>query len=128
MLLPHEMFESVVTALRVAPPGREGDRRVTRRTRVSAGLRVEPLGTDTGPPLDAWLSDLSRGGLGLIVPRPLASGLSLRAKLPAGSASQSVPVKCRVVHCRATANGMFVVGAEFVSRRSGAESDARSAD
>jgi hypothetical protein len=61
----------------------------------------------------AWVLDLSLGGVGLLLQRPLENGLTLILHLRSDSRQQTYPLRARVVHASRQPDGDWVVGCEF---------------
>ena len=72
--------------------------------------RVEDL-----KPLDAWVLDLSRGGLALLVPNSLLEGTVLFVELESLPEAPPVRVWANVVRCEPDEGGEWRVGCELVN-------------
>src|SRR5207245_6890555 len=66
-------------------------------------------------PLDAWILDLSCGGVALLVPGPLSAGALLFVELESLPEASPVKVWATVVRCEPDAGGEWVVGCELVN-------------
>ncbi len=89
------------------------DRR--RHPRVGLRTRVELVALDRGGhAVHAWMRDLSEGGAGLLVPCELRPDQLVLLLLPV-KPSQTLPVRCRVVHCQRVGPS-WRAGVEFLSR------------
>jgi hypothetical protein len=92
------------------------ERRSLPRFKVWAPQRITPLvGDAPGKPYRVWLRDVSRGGVGLMYPRPPELGDEFLIPLPVmeGEAQWFV---CRVVYCSGSAEDMYNIGSMFVQR------------
>src|SRR5947209_11259654 len=83
-------------------------RRRDRRYRCSLATSAKLLLT-SGETLSAWVSNLSRGGVGLEMPRPLPVGLEFTLLLRTID-NNTVRVPVRVAHATPVANGGWRVG------------------
>jgi hypothetical protein len=74
-------------------------------------LRVADSQTD----LDAWILDLSAGGLGLLVSEAVAVGTLLQVELETCPEAAPIQGWASVVHCQPTEDGEFRLGCQFVA-------------
>jgi hypothetical protein len=61
----------------------------------------------------AWVLDLSLGGVGLLLQRPLEAGSSLLLHLHSDSRQLTFQLRARVAHASRQHDGDWVVGCEF---------------
>ncbi|HYT91923.1 MAG TPA: PilZ domain-containing protein [Gemmataceae bacterium] len=76
---------------------------------------------DDFQPLDAWIVDVSQGGLTLLLARPLGAGTLLFIELESAPEAEPVKVWASIVRCAATSDTDWLLGCEFVNRLSEAE-------
>jgi hypothetical protein len=70
---------------------------------------------DNLQPLEAWILDLSCGGLALLVPSPLPTDTLLFVELESLPEASPVKVWANVVRCEPDPGGEWVVGCELVN-------------
>jgi hypothetical protein len=61
----------------------------------------------------AWVIDLSLGGAGLLMTRPLETGLVLEVHLRSDSQNKTYQVPAHVVHAVRQTDGDWIIGCEF---------------
>src|SRR5262245_41305634 len=76
---------------------------------------------DNFQPLDAWLVQVSQGGLTVLLSRPLAAETLLFIELESAPEARPVKVWATIVRCTATSDTDWLLGCEFVNRLSEAE-------
>ncbi len=64
----------------------------------------------------AWVLDLSAGGVGLLLSRPLPMGTLVVIQIKGPSSNKTFELPAHVVHATLQANGGWVVGCELVDR------------
>jgi hypothetical protein len=74
--------------------------------------------------LDGWIEDLSAGGIGLVVGRPLAVGTLLLVELETCPPAAPVQSWAHVLYCRTSADRAYRLGCQFVSLLGQADIDA----
>jgi hypothetical protein len=62
----------------------------------------------------AWIIDLSLGGVGLLLSRPLEMGLDLVLHLRSDSQKRKFELTARVAHASRQPDGDWVIGCEFL--------------
>jgi c-di-GMP-binding flagellar brake protein YcgR len=72
----------------------------------------------------AWVLDLSMGGMGLLLARPLQAGALLNIQIKILSPKKLFQLSARVVHATAQPNGDWLVGCEFDQKLTGEDLDA----
>ncbi len=96
-----------------------GDLPRTRRIWARyASTRPLPRRVAVGPSgssLDAWVEDLSAGGVGLLVSETVPAGTLLLVELETQPQAPSLQLWASVVRCEATDDGEFRLGCEFLS-------------
>jgi hypothetical protein len=103
-----------------ALPAPAVERRRTARRRVDRAVVLRLADAGAPAPVPAQLLDLSAGGVGLRLQRPLAPGkqftLEVGGSAAAGAAGNSgaFALRYQVVRCRPLGHGLFHVGAAFV--------------
>ena len=115
-LTPQHLAE-VVNALQTsAELGRAAEKRRAARMEVQGSVVVSPLTKDgaVGQSFTAITRDISFVGVGLLLSKPLEEGHKLVVRLPRGT-RPALLMLCVVMHCRPLADGLFVVGVEFIS-------------
>jgi hypothetical protein len=117
MRLSHELLAEFVTCLRQEiRDGLAHERRTLPRFKVWAPLRITPLDGDTpGTPYRVWIRDLSRGGLGLMYPKPFELGHEFLVSMPVLVGEPQWFV-CKVVYSGGSVEDMFSIGSMFVQR------------
>jgi hypothetical protein len=63
---------------------------------------------------DAWVVDLSQGGLGLLVSVPLEPGEMLFVELESNLDCAPVGLRARIVHTRSLPEGDWLLGCQFL--------------
>ena len=100
----------------VAEPGAE--RRASPRMPVDKSVEIRLLDDVLGRPVPAHMVDLSAGGIGIRVARPLARGREFVLVLPGACATASSAnpngLRYRVVRCLPMRDGQFLVGCSFI--------------
>jgi hypothetical protein len=93
------------------------ERRALPRFKVSAPLRITPLGDGDKPgkPYRVWVRDVSRGGVGLMYPKQLKLGDEFIVSLPVMVGEPQWFV-CRVVFAGGSVEEMYSIGSMFVQR------------
>lgn len=120
MRLTAETFDELIRSLRSnAPAGSEKRRQPRVGLRVRAEVMVrDPATGFGGERAEITIRDISAGGVGLLVPRPIDAGQRFSLVLD-GAASRSV--RCVVMHCRSVGANLFRIGAKFEDDDAGAE-------
>jgi PilZ domain len=97
----------------VAGPRPVSERRHSPRIVAEATLPIAPVFAGRrSAPIVAQLHDLGRGGLGLVLPAPMAVGTHFIAYLPRPD-SNPLEVRCEVCQCHKVKADGFIIGAEF---------------
>ena len=118
MRLSHELLAEFVSCLRQdLRRGLEDERRALPRFKVWAPQRITPLapGDEPGKPYRVWLRDVSRGGVGLMYPQPMALGDEFLVSMPV-LVGEPQSFVCRVVYCAGSMEEMYSTGTMFVQR------------
>src|SRR5688500_7087906 len=118
MRLSHELLAEFVSCLRQElREGLSHERRKLPRFKVWSPLRITPLGAGDvpGKPYRVWLRDISRGGVGLMYPKPAPLGDEFLIAMPALEGEPQWFV-CRVVYCSGSVEDMYSIGASFMQR------------
>jgi hypothetical protein len=105
------VLESIRTYLQACPEQRAQDRLV-----INQPVRVSPVGADLqlADPIDCVAKDISARGIGLYLPRPLASA-QVYVTLPELPHVASVAGLAQVVRGQACGDGWYEVGAFFAA-------------
>ena len=90
-------------------------RRVWARYASSRPLPRFLTVADTHTLLEAWILDLSAGGVGLLVTEPQQTGLLLHIELETHPAALPLNLWAQVVHCQAVGAGEFRLGCRFTT-------------
>ena len=103
---------ALVREQRVLPPSQWTNHRATVRYQCApaASGRVSLPGDHEVQ--RAWLQDLSQGGIGMLLRRPLPEGAEIVISVKA--AEQAFQLPARVVRSNQLANGDYLIGCEFV--------------
>jgi c-di-GMP-binding flagellar brake protein YcgR len=110
MSLTLELFEQVLLAL--LRQGGHSERRREPRIPITGLVLLTPDGADD-PPIQARLTDISRGGAGLTHHAALRQGSRLIIHLPLPDADPQ-PVRCEVRHCDLIRESSYFIGVAFV--------------
>jgi hypothetical protein len=84
---------------------------------VQGTVVIAPLNVDgsLGKPFTAVTRNISFVGVGLLQSKPLIEGQQVIVRLPRGAGGrQPMFVRCTVMHVRPLADGLYVVGVEFI--------------
>jgi c-di-GMP-binding flagellar brake protein YcgR len=103
--------------LRETPPIATADsKRIWARYASSRPLPRRLDVADSRTPLEAWILDLSAGGIGLLVNQPQPLGTLLHVELETCPAVAPLKLWAHVVHCQAAeVEGEFRLGCQFVT-------------
>jgi hypothetical protein len=113
MQLPPQHLAEIVAALRSQERGKSGsEKRRFARVAVVAGVKV--LDAASAREFTALTRDISPGGLGLMQTVRIEKTGQFTVLLPRGRAKPLV-VRCRVTHAYEAADGVWGVGAQFLS-------------
>jgi hypothetical protein len=115
-LTPQHLAE-VVNALQTSPGnGKGSEKRRAARMEVQGNVVVAPIGKDgkVGKSFTAITRDISFVGVGLLQSRPLEQGQQIVLRLPRGL-KPALFMLCNVMHVRPLADGLYVIGIEFIS-------------
>ena len=118
MRLSHELLAEFVSCLRQElRHGLSDERRALPRFKVWAPMWITPVapGDQQGKPYRVWLRDVSRGGVGLMYPRPMTLGEEFLIAMPVLVGEPQWFV-CRVVYCAGSEEEMYSCGTTFVQR------------
>jgi hypothetical protein len=96
--------------METATPGSEK----RRFARFAVVARVEVMHTASGRMYTALTRDLSLEGIGLLQAGPMQKGEEFSVSLPRGKATHLV-AQCKVMHARELADGIWGIGAIFVT-------------
>jgi hypothetical protein len=114
MQISAQHLAEIVEAARKTESAGADKRRYLRQSVVA---RVEVLGHATGTTYQALTRDLSVEGVGLMQSLPMARGEQLTVSLPRQKAKPLL-AQCTVLHARELAEGVWGIGAAFVSTAS----------
>jgi hypothetical protein len=103
--------------LRETPPIAVADsKRIWARYVSSRPLPRRLDVADSHTPLEAWILDLSAGGIGLLVNQPQPLGTLLQVELETCPAVAPLKLWAHVIHCQAAETvGEFRLGCQFVT-------------
>ncbi len=112
-LTPQHLGE-IVNVLSSSAEGTGQEHRRAARKDVKGNVDVTPMGADgaAGQSFTAIIRDISAVGIGLLQNRKMTAGQEIIVRLPRGE-KPALFVRCTVMHVRAQADGLFLVGAEF---------------
>jgi hypothetical protein len=111
--LPAQYLAEIVEALRRQDKS-GGGREKRRFARVVVSARVKVRDEETGREFVAVTRDFSSGGLGLMQSVPSAGGGHFAVTLPRAREGPLM-VRCRVTYASELADGVWGVGAQFMS-------------
>jgi hypothetical protein len=111
-LIPQHLAEIVETIKRQEHSSAGSDKR--RFTRFAIIARVELMNPASGRTYTALTRDLSQEGVGLTQSTSMAHGEKLTVSLPRGK-NGSLLAHCKVAHVRELADGLWGIGASFLS-------------
>lgn len=114
MQISAQHLAEIVDAARKSESGGADKRRYVRQSVVA---RVEVLALATGTTYQALTRDLSVEGVGLMQSVPMARGEQLAVSLPRAK-GKPLLAQCTVLHARELAEGIWGIGAAFVSTSS----------
>lgn len=112
MQLSAQHLAEIVETVRKIEKGAGSDKRRFARFEVSA--KVEVLNHTTNRTYTALTRDLSLEGIGLIQSVSMSRGEQISISLPRGKGGPLV-TQCTVMHARELADGIWGIGALFVS-------------
>jgi hypothetical protein len=120
------MFKETVSLLRRMvtrrdTPAPTEDRRVRVRYPSNAETTLQHLNGVPQPRLSGRVRNISRGGIGLVVPRQFEPGAMLAVDLPSPEGQSSYTVLACVVHVSARPGGEWAVGCTFAQELTDAE-------
>ena len=98
-----------------APADTVDSRRVWARYVSSRPLPRRLDVADTNMPLEAWILDLSAGGIGLLVDQPQPLGTLLHIELETCPTAAPLTLWAHVAHCQPVDAGEFRLGCQFVT-------------
>lgn len=114
-LTPQHLAE-VVNALQSSPASSKGsEKRRAARMEVQGNVVIAALGKDgkVGKSFTAITRDISFVGVGLLQSKPLEQGQQVVVRLPRG-VKPALFMLCIVMHARPLADGLYVIGVEFL--------------
>ena len=115
-LTPQHLAEVVNALQSSAANGKGSEKRRAARMEVQGNVVIAPLSKDgtVGKSFTAITRDISFVGVGLLQSKPLEQGQKVVVRLPRGTKS-ALFMLCTVMHVRPLADGLYVIGIEFVS-------------
>jgi hypothetical protein len=113
-------YGAVVDALRTVAASGGSEKRRHNRVEIQAKIDLallsnSPTGSHVTRVYAGLTRDVSIGGLGVMQYVPIEVGQQFIAVLPTGK-DASLYMVCKSVFCRALAEGVFGIGAEFVAQ------------
>jgi hypothetical protein len=114
-LTPQHLAE-VVNAMNAGTATQAGaEKRRAARIDVQSSVVVAPVNADgsLAKPFSALTRNISFVGVGLLQSKPMTLGQQVIVRLPRGT-KPAIFMRCAVMHVRPLADGLFVVGVEFV--------------
>src|SRR5262245_390620 len=93
-----------------------GQRRASPRYRCPPATLCLLTFPDTGKSLQGWVHNLSAGGIGLSLLRPLAPGTPLTIRLRTTTSERPVQLAAEVVHATPQLDGLWRVGCKLAER------------
>ena len=115
-LTPQHLAEVVNALQSSAASGKGSEKRRAARMEVQGNVVIAPLSKDgtVGKSFTAITRDISFVGVGLLQSKPLEQGQKVVLRLPRGT-KPALFMLCNVMHVRPLADGLYVIGIEFVS-------------
>jgi PilZ domain len=113
MQLPPQHLAEIVEALRRQERGKSGSEK-RRFTRLAVVAAVKILDHSSGREFTALTRDISTGGLGLMQTVKLEKGGHFTVLLPRPR-GEALTVRCCVTHAYEAADGVWGIGAQFLS-------------
>ncbi len=87
------------------------ERRSSERYHSERQIKIRP---EVGAlPIIAGIQDVSRGGIRLVVDRPIETGSMIHVELPVFGSNPHTTILACVVYCNASDGGTFVIGCSF---------------
>lgn len=117
MKLTAQHLAEVVSAMSAGPSkGAGAEKRRAARMDVQSTVVIAPLNVDgsLGKPFTAVTRNISFVGAGLLQSKSLIEGHQVVIRLPRGGTKPPMFVRSNVMHVRPLADGLYVVGIEFV--------------
>ena len=116
MKLSPQHLAEVVSAMTTSSHGPGTEKRRAARMDVEGTLVIAPLNVDgsLGKPFTALTRNISFVGIGLLLSKPLMEGQQVVVRLPRGANKPAMFMRCGVMHARPLADGLYVVGVEFI--------------
>jgi hypothetical protein len=105
-------FSSVVTALKSPEEDKNAASELRGATRITVWSRIDAWAGESNSPYSAMMRDISLSGASLLQSVALTAGQSLLIALPRPKTPLSI--YCRIMHCRALADGLMAVGICYV--------------
>jgi PilZ domain len=90
-----------------------GNRRATIRYRCAPATVGKVISTDDREFQRAWIIDLSLSGVGMQLPRPLATGQHITLMMRSNDGTLQFELSATVTHCDPAPHGDWHVGCEF---------------
>ena len=113
MELPPQQLSEIVEALRQQDRAGAGAEK-RRSTRILVSAKVKVIDHATGREFVALTVDFSVGGLGLMQSFQASAGQRITVSLPRRRGG-AFTIQCAVTHAREPAQGVWLVGAKFLS-------------
>jgi hypothetical protein len=116
MRLTSQQFSEILNGLRRGEPSSPSGAEKRKFTRLRIQVMVEIIGISAGLPrkYSALTRDISFGGVGLLQTIEPSPGAQIVICLPAGRTG-FIPLLCAVTNSHCVAQGLFSVGAEFIT-------------
>ncbi len=109
-----EVYVTPISAPKDAPvKPRTGNKRATVRYRCAPATIGKLSLSDDHEFQHAWIENLSRAGVGLVLARPLGVGTDVLLQLRAAESDQVFEQVGQVAHCTRQPQGDWAVGCEF---------------
>jgi hypothetical protein len=117
MILTAEQMTQLLAVVAEAPSSTlPNEQRAHPRVGVRYKIQFAELIGGVAIPEQAWMRDISAGGVGLATSRMLDAGRHVLVTLP-GAKGRVLKVVCEVRHCREVAPNIFHAGLKFVSSK-----------
>jgi hypothetical protein len=111
-------WEEIVSQMSTPPgaftePAAETNRRATIRYRCAPATSGKVYSAEDHEFVRAWIIDLSQGGIGMQMSKPLEVGRHIIVVLKASDNTRSMEFSARVVHCQPLSHEAWQIGGEF---------------
>jgi hypothetical protein len=118
---PQATLEETIPVAEVVEPAAEIERRAALRMPCHREAWLRPVTLIQNAPWHAIVLDVSTGGIGLAIERPVHTGTFFAIDLPDPLSGNTKTVRARVVHATAQNHNYWHMGCVFETELTGAE-------